>query len=62
MKQNVRVFHRFPGYTVKDCDCRYCLYYGGRKAGCPLDVCCCAQERREAAARLAANRKQDYEQ
>lgn len=54
MKQNVRVFHRFRGYTVKDYDCRYCLYYGGKKAGCPLNRCC-EKERREAAERPPAS-------
>ena len=35
-----RIYDRWPGYTVEDCDCRYCLYYGGRKGGevnCLLD-------------------------
>lgn len=56
MKQNVRVFQRFRGYTVKDYDCRYCLYYGGKKAGCALNRCCCEKERREAAERLSASK------
>lgn len=59
MKPNVRVLHRFRGYTVKDCACVYCLYYGGKKTGCTLKRCCCELERRQAAARLAAAHKQD---
>lgn len=23
-----RIYNKFKGYTLKDCDCRYCLYYG----------------------------------
>ncbi|MFQ9891876.1 MAG: ParB/RepB/Spo0J family partition protein [Emergencia sp.] len=38
-------------YTVADCDCKYCLYYGGKKHGevnCLADECVCKAELREA--------------
>ena len=36
------VLERFQDYTEEDCDCKLCLYYGGRKGGCQLVRCCCA--------------------
>lgn len=42
------------GYTVADCDCKYCLYYGGRKnreVNCLADECVCKAELQEAARR-----------
>lgn len=56
MKQNARVLNRFRGYTLRDCACEYCFYYGGKRAGCTLKRCCCEQERREAAAKNAGSR------
>lgn len=46
--QDTRIINRFKGYTVADCDCKLCLYYGGKKRGCKLDECCCADDKREA--------------
>lgn len=34
MGPNTRIYGRFTGYTVKDCACEYCLYYGGKRRGC----------------------------
>ena len=51
MGANTRIYHRFTGYTLKDCDCLYCLYYGGKRKGCTIPRCCCEKERSEAAAR-----------
>lgn len=51
MTENIRIYDRFSGYTVADCDCRYCLYYGGRrksKVNCLADKCVCADEIRQA--------------
>ena len=48
------IYDKWPGYSVEDCDCRYCLYYGGRKDGevhCLLEECCCKEELMEAIAR-----------
>ena len=28
MKNNTKIYNRFKGVTLEDCDCRYCLYYG----------------------------------
>ncbi len=39
-------------YTVPDCACEVCLYYS-RKNGCKRNVCCCAEERRQALEREA---------
>jgi len=48
MGRNTRTYNRWQGYTLADCNCVYCVYYPGKKKPCPLDVCCCAEERREA--------------
>lgn len=41
-------------YTLKDCACKYCLYYPGKGKPCPLDECCCAEEKRLALEREKA--------
>ena len=44
----------WTGYTVDDCDCRYCLYYGGRKnrkVKCLAPECVCKAELKEAVCR-----------
>ena len=36
---------------MADCDCKYCLYYGGRKKGevnCLAEECVCKEELQEA--------------
>jgi hypothetical protein len=46
-----RIYNKFKGYTLEDCDCRYCLYYGGRRKSkiiCLVDGCVCADEIRQA--------------
>lgn len=48
MGEYTRIYHRFTGYTVEDCDCKYCLYYGGRWKGCTGESCCCLPERLQA--------------
>lgn len=48
MKSNARVVNRFKGYSVEDCECKYCLYFAGKGKSCPLKVCCCKEERAEA--------------
>ncbi len=51
MKNNTKIYNRFKGFTLEDCDCRYCLYYGGRRKGkvsCLVDECVCADEIRQA--------------
>ena len=42
-----RIINKWRGYTVADCDCKYCLYYGGRKnreVNCLADECVCKAE------------------
>ncbi len=31
MKKNKKNNDRWQGYTPADCDCKYCVYYGGRR-------------------------------
>ena len=41
----------WQGYSVQDCDCKYCLHYGGRhkkELACRVKTCICEEERREA--------------
>ena len=57
MKNNTKIYNRFKGFTLEDCDCRYCLYYGGRRKGkvtCLSDECVCADEIRQAKKRKPA--------
>ena len=47
MKQTTRRYNKFSGYSLEDCDCRLCLYYGGkrkRKVICLADECVCKEE------------------
>ena len=47
MKQTTRRYNKFSGYSLEDCDCRYCLYYGGkrkRRVICLADECVCKEE------------------
>jgi len=46
--QNTRILDRFTGYSVADCDCKLCLWYGGKRRGCKHGECCCAEEKHEA--------------
>ena len=60
MKRNTRIYNKWQGYTLADCDCRYCVYYGGRRKGkitCLTEKCVCADEIREAAERERRERK-----
>lgn len=42
MKQTTRRINKFSGYSLEDCDCRYCLYYGGKRK---RRIICLADER-----------------
>jgi len=47
MKRNKKIYNKFSGYTTEDCDCRYCLYYGGKRRKeiiCLADECICKEE------------------
>ena len=51
MKKNKKNNDRWQGYTPADCDCKYCVYYGGKKNGnviCLADACVCSDEIRHA--------------
>lgn len=51
MKRNTRIYNKWRGYSLEDCDCRYCLYYGGKrkhKVICFADNCVCKEEIEEA--------------
>ena len=53
---NVRIMSRFTGYSTDDCDCKWCLFYGDKKKGCMIDVCCCLEERAQALERETKNK------
>ncbi len=60
MKQNTRIYNKWQGYTLADCDCKYCVYYGGKRKGkiiCLTEKCVCADEIREATKRERRERK-----
>lgn len=49
-----RILNRWKGWTIADCDCKYCLYYGGKRHGnvkCLADECVCKEELKDAARR-----------
>ena len=59
MKNNTKIYNRFKGLTLEDCDCRYCLYYGGRRKGtvnCLADEYVCTDEIRQAKERYRRER------
>lgn len=59
MGEYTRIYNRFTGYTVEDCDCRYCRYYGGKRTGCMRKYCCCLPERLQAMVReIKENRRE----
>lgn len=42
-----KILNKFKGYTLADCDCKYCVYYGGKRKGeviCLADRCVCEEE------------------
>lgn len=52
MKQNTRIYNKWKGYTLADCDCKYYVYYGGKRKGkitCLTEKCVCEEEIRQAA-------------
>lgn len=60
MKQYTRIYNKFKGYTLADCDCKYCVYYGGKRKGkiiCLTEKCVCSEEIREAAKRECGERR-----
>jgi len=51
MGSTTRIYDKWQGYSVLDCDCRYCMYYRGKARGCSRQVCCCSEERTGALSR-----------
>lgn len=58
MGQNTHIYNRWQGYATADCSCELCVHYAGKSFPCPLDVCCCAEEREEALRRETAAREE----
>ena len=55
-----RICDRWPGYSTEDCDCRWCVYYGGKRHGvirCLADECVCKEELKIAAAKARRRQK-----
>lgn len=55
-----RIYNKWRGYSLADCDCQYCLYFGGRKKGeriCLSEKCVCLDEIAEAIEREGRERK-----
>ena len=48
MGSTTRIYDRWQGYTLADCRCEYCVNFPGKDKPCPLAVCCCEKEKREA--------------
>jgi len=44
-KHCTKIYNRFTGYSTQDCLCVFCLYYENKRSLCPLDKCCCLEER-----------------
>lgn len=47
MKGNTKIYNKWDGYSLADCACEYCLYYGGKRCGkvrCLADGCVCKDE------------------
>lgn len=55
MKNNTRIYKRWQGDTLADCDCKYGVYYSGKHKGeivCLADKCVCVEEIKQAKAAL----------
>lgn len=59
MRNNTKIYNCFKGYALEDCDCRYCLHYGGRRKHrviCLADACVCTEEIEQAKERYRRER------
>ena len=54
---HIRTVNRWTGYYVEDTDCSFCIFFQGRKLGCSLPVCCCLEEKTDAAEHGRIKRK-----
>lgn len=60
MKGNTRIYNKWQGFTLADCDCKYCVYYGGKRKGkifCLTEKCACEDEIRQAKERERRERR-----
>lgn len=48
---------KFAGYSAEDCKCQYCLHYAGKGKPCPLELCCCEDEKKQALERAQAKKE-----
>ena len=56
-----KILKKFKGYTLDVCDCKYCLFYGGKRKGkinCLAERCVCEDEIRHA--KEAYRRERSY--
>ncbi len=59
MKRNTKIYSPFKGYTLEDCDCRYCLYYGGKRRRRVLCLPMCASAKAKLRKHAAGKGKDD---
>ncbi len=60
-----RIYNKWQGYSLADCDCQYCLYYGGKRKGervCLSEKCVCLDEICKAIERESGERKDNGSQ
>jgi len=43
-----RIQQRWHGYYMEDLNCKYCIYWQGKKRGCALSGCTFEEEKRNA--------------
>ena len=53
--------NRWEGYYLEDCECIYCKHYEGKKRGCPLEYCCCEDEKLDAIRHGRIKRKKGWD-
>ncbi|MCL2853109.1 MAG: hypothetical protein FWE20_08775 [Defluviitaleaceae bacterium] len=61
MGSNTKIYDKFQGYTSDDCQCIYCQHFKGKKQGCSLAECCCAEEKVQALMREQGLEREDAE-
>ena len=59
-----RIYNKWTGYYLEDCDCSVCPNYikrKGKKQGCKYDRCCFENEKRDAIANGRIKRKRGWD-
>ena len=59
MGDNTKIYDKFEYWTVADCVCKFCINHV-KKQPCPLEVCCIADIREEAARREQVAEWREY--